>query len=287
LKIIIKVKKKGGVMLNNNDLRFVDIIDLHIYFSKTSYGKELSKSLRFELYRPREFSKELWTEALGLDGNVLDHALKNYLIGETFLRKCNNPSPFWPIDKCDEAVFSTYEQKLILLACIIHDWGEPVNGDISFILKTMEDDLLEMGYNRLVSSEIFAEYKNKTLLEFVKIALENVVISKQNKLGKAFSIIEKIGYLQSGINSWRYGLGAEERFKWNFFTISVSVFMHFIPPLLEAAKVYPGAYSHLIENKGEINEIKIIESKYINFHQKDDPSCLVEAVKKWDEFCNI
>jgi hypothetical protein len=270
-------------IINNDDLKYSDIMNLHGYFSTTSYGEISANKLRYKLYKPESFSTEAWMEALGLDGNVLDHALKNYHIAEIFLSECNYPSPFWPIDRSDEAIFSAYEQKLILLACIIHDWAESVNGDKPYILKTEEDESSEMKTARLVCEGVFADYKNKYLLNFVNIALEDVVINKQSKLGNAFSVVEKIGYLQTAINTWRYGLGISE-FKLNFFTISVSVFMHFVPTLIEAAKIYPGAYSYLVKNKKEINEIKKIDAGIINFHPKDKPLYLIEAVKKWDEF---
>ncbi len=153
-------------------------------FAKTNYGHILKQRIRWSMFKPTEYSDSEWEKVLGPDANNLDHLIIAYRMTKSFLSQ--------------EDRFTKKEQELLLFTSIVHDWAEPVVGDIMRYVKTKEDDKREIKLLRNVLFEVLGITIDKELVQQVCKILRN----KESKLGRAFNAIETLGYFETAFQAW-------------------------------------------------------------------------------------
>jgi hypothetical protein len=113
--------------------------------------------------------------------------------------------------------FSKDDENDLLLAAAIHDWGEGIEGceDITWRKKTNDDDLRERDAMHVVIQDVAARYsddedeKDKVQSQLERV-VDEVVFNKESRLGRAFDVIERVGYLRTAVRSWREQVDVED-----------------------------------------------------------------------------
>jgi 5'-deoxynucleotidase YfbR-like HD superfamily hydrolase len=128
------------------------------------------------------------------------------------------------------------EKKILLMTSLVHDWGEAVTGDISFDLKTEAHEKEEI----LRFRQILAELLGNRFSETIRNQLVEIAHSRDTKLGAMFNIIERIGYLRTGLKAWSArSRTTESPLKNAFGWLANNVAGNQIPPLVNSAEKYP------------------------------------------------
>src|SRR3989339_1894173 len=169
------------------------IEDLFKIFTSTKYGEKLAHNIRYGRYKPQSMSNEEWRNLLGDDVNNLYHALVVYNITKEFISENNH---------LYNQQLSYDEKMTLLLAAIIHDWGEAVVGDISHGLKTETDENNEIKALHKIAKEITKSYRGGILTAQAIESINAVVFDTSTKLGNIFKAIEHIGFFKTAMNAW-------------------------------------------------------------------------------------
>lgn len=167
--------------------------------TKSEFGFKLLDIPRFNPYRPTDVTKSEWIKIIGLDGNDLRHMQMTTRIAQFFNFYNQNPPMGWQGEQNGVNSFSQREQALLVLAAGVHDIGETVVGDISSPKKTEKDHQVEMVVLNSQLQELFGE---NDIYPAVQDVMSDVLIPRDTKLAKAFSAIERIGYLRVAIRAW-------------------------------------------------------------------------------------
>lgn len=200
--------------------------EVHSEFAQSQYGEILSRKIRFDRYKLPEIDNQNWEKLLGkCDINNLDHILFTYGIANLFVRNCD---------------FNEDEKELILLAAIIHDHGEAINDDINYDFKTENDEKEEKDVLKKITEELYGKHGDK-LAEKINIAIDEIIFDPESKLGEAFNMVERIGYMRTAVKAWKRSksVGMDSALKSNLQWLAENVSSNQIPKLIENSKKYP------------------------------------------------
>jgi hypothetical protein len=223
-----------SIKINNRDIKFRAI---HKDFSQTKPGNRLANNARWPKYQGKLNNSE-WQKMLGFDINNLEHGRLTYGITRSFIKKTNQSE--------SKLNFNQEEQKLLLLTSLVHDWPEGITkcGDVSYDQRTIQHEKEELAVIEKAITDILGP-QSSNISKQIKDILEN----KNSKLGKTFNIIEKIGYVRTGLISWKKSKNTNKNiFNLNCLTKDV-VSIH-IPELIKHS-YYPPV-SHFLKNKQNI-----------------------------------
>lgn len=219
--------------------------DLHRLFANTVYGQALAPRVRFGRYRPEGVSEEEWQTALGADVNNLEHMRLTYGLTRQFIKYQN---------MYGEDVLNREDQEDLLLAAISHDWGEAVVGDVMFDLKTQKIETDESSAIRNIIHEMFGNGGDELPARVEQVICE-VVENRDTRLGQMFRVIERLGYLRTGLNAFELSREVEDpEFKTGLEWASSNVLLNQIPSLVKVADQYPAVYLFLSEHSDLITD---------------------------------
>ena len=253
----------------------------HDFFAETTYGKILAANIRFGRYKPESFTNKEWEKLLGPDINNLDHALVIYDCANDFVRECNNGCDY---KRSDPATFSEQEKCLLLLAAIIHDWGEAVVGDVIRDLKTEEHNAREMAALKEIAADVTAKYINGICRRMIGTVIDNIVANTATKLGAAFEMIEELANLQTALRAWTVSRRKKEiadNLQW--ITANVLVYL---PMIMAKGGNYPTLRNYLIRNKSTISHFfsalpRSVFNHYPPEEKKKKIAMFAAAKKEW------
>ncbi|MFZ2975481.1 MAG: hypothetical protein WA055_02500 [Candidatus Moraniibacteriota bacterium] len=286
----MKINKKnatGALIITNenkdelNKKHFNFFKKIHNEFAKTKYGKKLEKEIRYGRYKPKAVSKKIWQEVLGPDVNNLRHHLVMYDIVNNFFKYNDQGTS-------GEYIFDYNERKLLIIASLIHDWGESVTGDISADLKNGKNEKKEFEAAKKIINEFTFKYNDLISKNNLQEAFDNVVIGKNEKLSRAFNAIERIGYLLIGIKAWEEGSNFykdNNQFTKNLWWLTTNVFLNQIKELVKYSDKYPAVKFYLDKNKKKIDNIfaKMPEEIFLKYKKEraEKKKQFEEAKKVW------
>lgn len=223
-------------------------------FSNSGYGMELRNNVRYGRYKPEGMENDEWEKIMGADVNNLKHLKLTYVFGKQFIRHCIDPEIKWRKEKTQAATFTPEEQSYLLLAGIVHDWGEAVWGDIILDNKTSADEKNEFEAIEQIFKDIYGEELGVERNNDFKITLEKVLKDKESKLGKAFNAIENLGYIRTGLKAWkRIDIRPDltQRLQW----LTGNVLLNQIPVLIKYSDEYPIIDKYLCHYQDLITDI--------------------------------
>jgi len=244
-------KIPDGIKLKGRILKFIDI---HRAFSATKYGKKLGKCIRWERYKAKNITNAKWEKILGPDANNLKHLRITYDLTRKFISQSIYPPPPRRKRIPLQAKFNIREQEDLLLAAIIHDWGEAIVGDITVDLKTKAGENKEYDALKKIVKEIFEEKENRKILERAYKVIDEIISNRESKSGKAFNAVERMGYLVTCLRAWQKGKNSGGSIKNSLLWIVNNVLSGQMIKLIEYSKIYPGVAVYLRTHRRVINE---------------------------------
>lgn len=193
-------------------------------------GEILKGSERWVRYKPSQMTEigEL-ENILGYDVNNLEHMrLTDFIVIAI-------------VDSQNEAIpgsFSRKEKNILRKTAMVHDLPEADKCDISYELKTDDDEKKELQLMRLMLKQpVFKEKINEEEIEEIILILKD----KSTKLGEIFNIVESVGYFRTAMVSWRKSKlpehqesGVSENLIW----ITNNVLLNQIPKLVDKSKKF-------------------------------------------------
>ena len=138
-------------------------------------------------YVPENIKYSTWERILGADVNNLRHMWFTKRLTQHFL----NASP--------KNQFTKRDRHLLLLTATFHDLAESVVGDIQKIDKTIADDQHEQQVMKILIAKFSKKYQSFNQLQSDLLYATDYILfpKKPNKLSRAFSNIEYLGYLHT------------------------------------------------------------------------------------------
>lgn len=189
---LVVILSDYGVMYREGSLTGeIDYLGVHASFAETEYGAVLKSCVRYDKYRPENVSHERWEELLGPDVNNLDHMVDTYQLTRNFIGNTERLQP---------GLLSQRDQAVLKITAIVHDWGESVIPDINYFEKTGDDELAERQAFREHLPR-FHTGDDPLTQELIAEAFEEVIFDKESRLGSMFNVIERIGYLRTGLRA--------------------------------------------------------------------------------------
>ena len=249
---------------------------------------EIIRDVRYEQYLPEGVSFNEWVNLLGVDVESLEHAHLTHMLARSFLHHCVQPPLSWKGKIAKSAHFSRQEQEIILLATIVHDWGEMLVGDKPYPSKTSADELEEADAQRRIIRDRFSERQSPIFWKKLNQAFE-IANNCDSKLGRAFNAIEKLGYLRTGIVAWRRSRQTEieKRVELSAYLqwLATEVLTNHLPKLLEYAGIYPPVSGYLTDMRPLISDIfeKAPDSIFEKYpeEERDFKKARFEEAKEW------
>src|SRR3989339_44215 len=251
------------------------IEDLFKIFTSTKYGEKLAHNIRYGRYKPQSMSNEEWRNLLGDDVNNLYHALVVYNITKEFISENNH---------LYNQQLSYDEKMTLLLAAIIHDWGEAVVGDISHGLKTETDENNEIKALHKIAKEITKSYRGGILTAQAIEPINAVVFDTSTKLGNIFKAIEHIGFFKTAMNAWEQSKKIK-KIAPNLQWIVINT-LYYLQQDIETSKKYAPLYNIIIKNKKNITDAfnsipKSVFDQYPSEEEKQKKLKLYQEAKKY------
>jgi hypothetical protein len=254
----------SGFEFGENVLSFSQI---HQNFSATEYGKKLKAGIRYGLFKPVDVSNEEWERHLGPDANNLEHLYETLLLTQRFL--AGNPADH----------FTDYEEELLQLTAIVHDWGEAEVGDINYDLKTKSDEEREMVALKKVMLDVLGPSS-----EMVYGQIRLILINPDQGIGPAFNAVERMGYVSTGIKAWEAAKNVDGVLKQKLLYLGQKVVTQHLVKLFEYSRSYPSVLSFLVGEKRVIDGI--VADATENLPQRKE-AWFKDAKKTWSEFGTI
>ncbi|MFZ1019551.1 MAG: hypothetical protein WAN61_00970 [Minisyncoccia bacterium] len=249
------------------DSEEVNFGKIHRDFSETPYGKKLSDQIRWARFKPENTTNEKWNKLFGADVNNLEHLKLTYGLTRQFIKYLN-----------EKKQLTKEEQENLLLAATVHDWAEAITGDLSYYLRTEENEREELIYLEKIIREICGQ--DEKLFFRMKFVIDEIVHNKDSKLGKMFNAIEKVGYVRTSIRAYNESKKVNGELKIALIRMALEATPDQVRMLLDYAKIYPPVAIYLKENKEIINDIfKDAENLDINT-RKNIPK-FEESREKW------
>lgn len=190
------------------------------------YRDQLTTMVRYERFMNGETVRK-WEQLLGPDVIWLTHPAVVRQIADRFIRYSAVHGPH----------LSDTALTKLRTAALVHDWGElSVDnngvGDVSYDQRTPDHTRKEEAIFRLIASRI--PYPRQAI--YIRNAYRDVVSDKDSLLGRIFTVVERIGYLETALRCCR-GVGGEKVERWQ--ELAGNVLSNQIPNLIAASYVYP------------------------------------------------
>jgi len=275
-----------------HEIFFASTAKMGVWHYPRRIGEGEVVDVRFKQYVPEGVSFSEWVNLLGADVEFFEHAHLTHMLGRSFLFHCLQPPLSWKEKIPESAHFSREEQEILLLAAIVHDWGELRVGDKPYPSKTPTDELEEIKAQEEVAGGRFSKSRDPILWGKIHQAFE-IVNNRDSKLGRAFNVIEKLGYFRTGIIAWGKSRQTERegrielssRLQW----LAAEVSANHLPKLLEYAEDYPAVFAYLTDMKFFISDIfeQIPDSIFENYPRENRDSKMArfdEAKEGWFNF---
>jgi len=169
----------------------IDYLGIHEAFAESEYGITLAANVRYGKYKPAEVGNERWEELLGPDVNNLDHLVDTYHLADDFVSRT---------DRLQPGLLTQHDKAAIKISAIIHDWGESIIPDINYFEKTDADEAAE---RQAFADNLpnFYQGDDAATQELIAEATETIIFDRESRLGNIFNIIERIGYLRTGLRA--------------------------------------------------------------------------------------
>ncbi len=243
-----EIDRPTGVVIEEE--RPFSFEEIHDQLAASTYGQSLAGICRYSRYKPDGVEDDEWQNLLGPDINGLEHLKLTLVQVQRFISACADPFPLWVGNVPEEARFSPEDKVILCLAGLEHDWGEAVAGDAPYGRKTPENERLELISQQEIIRELFPE--SPILRKLLKRAFK-VVSMPDSKLGRAFNAIERLGYLETGLEAWQISRQAEDevqvdlslRLRW----LTADVLSNQVSALMEHARIYPPVLEYLTGRK--------------------------------------
>ncbi len=236
------------------ELQPISIPEIHHQFKQEHpAGFRLKyQQVRWGRFRPSHISMYDWQSPriLGLDANNLEHCYLTYQNTLQFIKSQNeSDSPL---------KFNSQEQSVLTLMAETHDWGEGVTkkGDINRELKTLQDEQEELAALKPTIASIIGSHPQAEWLTD-QIIFHLSPEGKHTKIGQAFDIIEKIGYVQTALRSWQKSLEfsqVDPKLSIHLQMIPNIVLTNNLESLTQSAQTYPYVKNFLKNQKYLINQ---------------------------------
>jgi 5'-deoxynucleotidase YfbR-like HD superfamily hydrolase len=266
---------KNLIRLERNNFDNLKII--YNEFAKTKFGKDLKKEVRYGRFKPKSVSRKLWQEVLGPDVNNLEHHLVTCDIANDFFIYNDKKTT-------KELIFNYQERKLLIIAALIHDWGESIVGDVTFDRKSVVYEKKEHEAFKSILEKISLRNNSSVNFSDIEEAFEKVVRGKEKKLAEAFHAIERMGYLLTGVRAWRKGklfLQKNVKFSQGLWWLANNVALNQTKKLIGYGEIYPAVSYYLDKNRKWIDEIfsKMPDEIFSKYEQEES----VERKKQFNE----
>ncbi|MBD3244616.1 MAG: hypothetical protein GF335_01335 [Candidatus Moranbacteria bacterium] len=268
-------------------VKYISFNDLHNLFVQSNYGRIMIAKIRYERYKPWNLDAKEWEKLLGPDVNNLKHLWVVYKLARNFINdQIYAPKEFKNRTKGEFFSYNQAETESILLASLIHDWGEAEIGDITFEKKDKNKNLKqdEIVALRKIAANLINDGSEGILLDKINEVIDRVILkSSSSRIGRAFNAVERQGYLLNGVKAWNLSKSKSMEFelsdklKW----LSNNVFLNQIPALVEYSKIYYPIYKTLLDKRSQITEI-FMEMPDDNFknYNIDELDQKIEQFKK-------
>jgi hypothetical protein len=243
---------------------------IHRQFSQTEGGQYLATNIRWGPRKPKDMANQKWVETIGYDAHNLEHCRLMYGLTRQFIRYQNQSD--LPIQ------FTPEEQTILLLTAITHDWPEGLTGkgDINAEAKNAQDEADELATIEKPIIDILGQNpKSIKLAASVKYCLGNI----DSKLGKAFNIIESIGYLRTALISYKKSIQLKDNInlKNRLILIAHNVPSNSIIKIINSSSDYAFVQKYLLDQKDTISQIFNLDRTTFDLYDQD--SCQVNSNK--------
>lgn len=240
---------------NGSEMSFAQIDEA---FSRSQYHESLAAISRFDLYMPEEVDGRQWEHWLGADVNGAKHLKVTYGLARAFLQKVEQ-DPAMPL--------SDDEKRMLQFASIVHDWGEAVVGDVNYDLKTESDEKKEVvELRKMLKVVLDARFDDQVIEEIL-----GIVHFKKGRLGEMFNLIERVGYMRTGLNAWESrGYSPNRPLSNAFEWLSSNVAGNQVPKLLDYSKRFPPVALYLSNVRHQISDVftNVPAGIFANFNTK-------------------
>lgn len=258
------------------------VIQIYNSFASTQYGQKLANKIRYERYNLGNLSNSEWVSLLGADVNNLLHMLVTYRLAQDFVAVSK---------KTDHSFLTQDEEQLLYIAAIIHDQAEAVVGDVTFSDKLKSHEELEHEAFKQHAAD-FSPGLSSTVIKQIAKARDIIVFNSQTMLGELFNIIERLGYLRTGLRAYEESLGrlsAEtvSGLQW----LALDVFSNQISPLVTYSKCYWGVQKWLRQDMTAITNIfpTIQPEDFSNYRggAEEKRLAIKKAQSDWQEWLKL
>lgn len=206
--------------------------DVHLTFEEidrrygeSELGMQLVKQVRYDKLKLPETSTDQWCQLLGADVNNYRHLRLTLGLAKSFLRRV------------DLENLTVEDLEVLMLTAVTHDWAEAITMDIDYDKKGQNEETAERDLLAGLLHEFIPEDKRSVNPRAPRVL--ETLYDRDSKLWLMFNLVEKIGYIRTGINAYRRSHKAEgeQAEKLNFLgKMTVSNHAHF---LLEHSERFP------------------------------------------------
>jgi len=243
------------------------------------HKNQLESSVRYERFIVKETFED-WYCLLGKDVLFLTHPHFTAKIAKEFINSPNQTG----------LSLTNEEQALLVTASYIHDWGELKIGnlgigDITFEQHNENHKKIEVSIFETVINSLPKDKER----DLIHKAYQKIVMTKNSKLGEIFNVVERIGYLKTGLRAYK-GIKGKRIKNWS--GLAGNVLSNQIIALIDYAKKYPYVKNFLNRKQKIINKIfkKILKTKVL-LDKEGHPSYDLEKLKKnyssWKNFYQL
>jgi len=253
-----------------------EFLQMRTKISQSSYGQILNNSERWSRFKPDDLVFGEWQKILGYDVNNLKHMRLTDFITIGLVNLQNKIYP--------ENSFTPEEKRILRITANIHDLPESLTGDKNFELKTEDDEDLELKNMNFIINDIQLEIDESATKQIIDILKD-----KNSKLGKAFNVIERIGYFRTGIKAWKKASNQNDQTTNGLYWLIHNVLLNQIPPLINYSKDFALAEYALHFYKSDITQIfnEIPKTSFDNYSLNErevKSNQFREASKIWTDW---
>ncbi len=227
---------------------------VHERYAKSPYGQKLEQDVRFRWFKAESVSNSDWEDLLGSDVNNLRHLNQSYGLARRFIMRNHNPGISDRGSVSPDALFTPKEQQLFLFTAIAHDWAEAEVGDIQFGTKSETDAESENMILRRIIGEMLPDV-DPTESQLLGDQVVGILDDTSSKLGKAFHVVERLGYLRTGLTAWKKSqeMAGDEQHGLQLLTLNVTG--RHVPHLLSYKETYPAVGSFFTSLAPRLEEV--------------------------------